>query len=1847
MGEGGAPRVEQPPVPEPPRGGGDQGGRPPGVEGAPEAPSAAPPEAGPRPGEPAPTVEPTAEPAGAPAAQGEPAKRPVTKNELDALEKRARTAQQVLNRAERDPSITPERLDTLRQRAEAAANEWRNAEGPPGRASYIGGTREEQAGRDARHQAALEEHAAAIDRRIYEEGGPAPAPDTKDAGKVFTQMGGGETRTVISKDSQGNTWIGTGHVMIKSDPSGRNPLARTANARAQKTKPYEVNPQGLDKVVTPDPKGDYQPVKWVRRVTDSEGRDLVLGQLPNGKWVALQKPVYDALHVAARQGQHGEVVAPTKGSDARFFARNYDNTGKPNYAAVGMPINVDQAKAAIWARGESAPATQRVAQDAYLADRAGGAGTRGTGPMEPLRPETDLFGKPVERPAGPGTTEEPGATPETSTLAEPLTTEPDHVVPNQYVAKDATGEVVGKGPTPEAALADARGEPGVESRVGRAKGFEGVPEVGRPKTIYNYKFNPGASPFRGVIAEMGEDPASFAQKGIDQQAVLLQKHVANKFGFNSVTVERSAGTGRPDARRAVDAMMNLSRALHDGMASMGLPLEAASNFGKLKLVFDPEGKVNYLGAYFPGKQEIRLQGGANSYGHEWIHAIDHAMAERFTGNPTQQNHLLSQYTRASGLNVSDNIQAAWAKLINTVFYDEGAFAVKRLQLETDALKTNAQGQPTVAAKTAQAQLERLDKGASRLAIQMSEFRKNSAAFEPKKAGYWASAWELLGRSGEAYMAAKMDEAGRDPRGFVMPNEAYLNTTDDVMKAIYPKDEDRVRIFKAWDEFFQAMHNEGVLNQGQSGTTFSDYGVSDPKYWNVSAPGLRQTPQGLALSRQLNASRSFYQRLYDAMPYDRSRPTPGEYTFKRVLADSFRGAAYSYRGNIETIINRAPKAAQPILQEGLNRLATQPGSGLLIHRTFEEAIRYGENLDQGLRAWMRRYAAALSQTALDPNNSTVEEQQMLRHYLTTGEKTYPIDPLDPSAGVKQMPANIAPAAEQVRQLLNDVWHAMQDAKIDVGYAKSGFFPRLYDLQKIFANTVGFKKAAAHTYKFTFDQDVGTPGDNPGNLVEQWMGLSREERQNADPAVQGQMQQLVKNLNRQAAIEENQRRQAELQANPNRTPQETAELAQLGAKAAAERTELGQLKKDAQALAQAAHDPVGNHVAETGASEWLGRLLSGGAHDFTQTGMSGNYMKARKLPPEADLFMRDFMHTNPFDAIPHYLNSAARKIAIVERFGNNTADGTPQELARIIKQAGEAGVRGEDLQDYKRYMNMVLGRDNTDGAKPLQRLTTLAHAGGSIVLMPRAMWSSLAEPMNANLVTGKSGAGFRIIASQIGQLMDYVRSRPSEITELAHFLNVTTSPMMDSIILSRMGADYADRPALNRLLSWYYRVTGLTQLTNSQRIGAVASANWFLGRLARDFKGTNATDREGAQRWFRELGMSDRIHDKFAQFMLDQNGGRPSIDTLKSHEMGSAYGLAIGRIVDRVIQDPYKVDTPVGGSNPMTRLAFQLMHFNYSYQKNVLNPMWEGVTHSYGQAKLSAQQAGAGAVGARARGLVAAGGTMANTAAMAGTVLGAGLLVNMVRQSIFAPDQWKEHEDKGDLWEWLRDLTFQRSGFNGTLDPIIQVYSHLRYDADISSLMEGASINYMFKNMQDVIQPFVTANDSPNTNTLLYNQARGAFNLIGVPAAAIGLTMLGQAGGPFTRLASGAALQYGTSPYMSGRVAAAAAGDKGTKLPKEGEGLQGLRSTGALQELPSGEPDKSTGPGSSAPAATGGIGLLDDVAVPAWRYGQGVMSKVPGPLKALAAAGALGYAVNDYFGKTAPFREQSALNAEENQ
>ena len=280
-----------------------------------------------------------------------------------------------------------------------------------------------------------------------------------------------------------------------------------------------------------------------------------------------------------------------------------------------------------------------------------------------------------------------------------------------------------------------------------------------------------------VFAQAGHDPRRATSMPIAKQVKILTDHMVNTFGFRDVQVvgARKGSEATPvDHKIARDAMLDSTRAIQDLMASLGQPYEAASDFGRLNLVYDPEGSKNYYGMYST-KGEIRLTGGVNSFGHEWTHAVDHMLIDRLMG-AGNTHAFLSQYARGGKpLDTRDPVMGAFAKVLNTIFFDRGAEQARRMDLQMQAAKTDRLGNPTQGAKDAQAKLDQLEGGASQLRIKPTDYR--AAAARTNDPGYYGnppSCWPARTR---AYLARKMKNMGADPRGAVMPDEAYNQETN--------------------------------------------------------------------------------------------------------------------------------------------------------------------------------------------------------------------------------------------------------------------------------------------------------------------------------------------------------------------------------------------------------------------------------------------------------------------------------------------------------------------------------------------------------------------------------------------------------------------------------------------------------------------------------------------------------------------------------------------------------------------------------------------------------------------------------------------------------------------------------------------------------------------------------------------------------------------------------------------------------------------------------------------------------------------------------------------------------------
>lgn len=1286
------------------------------------------------------------------------------------------------------------------------------------------------------------------------------------------------------------------------------------------------------------------------------------------------------------------------------------------------------------------------------------------------------------------------------------------------------------------------------------------------------KHNRGASPYGAIWRDAGMDPAVAVNLPIARQSAVAKTQMQAAFGFKTVT----SAVSHPDTVQQLATMYQNAK----GMAhALGMPYEEISLNGRLSLHLEPRNE-DYLGIYSPGRRSIGIADRSNSFAHEWTHAWDHQLADELFNN-TKAMKVLSETQLLRSAKFTPGSKAeAFAQVVGALYGTKAHDAIETLRLQYQLASKDP-------AKRAAAQ--------AALKARETEF---AGAARPLGHYYYRPA-EMLARSHEAYTAHKIELTGLDTRGISATDRLYSAEGREAInknfELLYPKAEDRAAIFEAWDRMHEKQREETIAKGRTPGARPSLDDMLDPSNWHVLAD-TKENPRDVGLiTREIRAWKGGIKKIAaERLGIDHSRPQ-APHSMLEDLAHTGRTIGYSVRGVMEALAHRykgnsaAHGAFQELIDhfapvEGIRSTAAAQGRGF--GPVYEQAVTRAE------RQYINRFTNILANN--DLKNMTREQADQLQRFMTSGDPT----------GVNT-PVNIKKAAEELRLLLNEEHARNRNVGIDLGYTENAYYPRLYDTDRIGENVTSktaFEKDASRAYLHVYDRDVTERSD----MLEAYSKLS--------PRALGSMPaDVIDKVN-------------ELRANERRRPRLEAEARQLasniktGASAdpAADRARIAAITTDLQRLAGEAdqlHQEVEPYIrrgfADDAARDWTHRLTVGDPVDFESRGPASRYTKERHLTPEADAIMQPWIITDPRVAITEYFKQSARRVAFAERFEADASG-----LENFFDRMESAGVHESDIKAMRGYVEHLTGRQRSDIPNQLTQWTARLHALGSMALMTRSAFTSLGEPMAALARTGSLKVALTAYANQIGDVFRTVGSDERRL--LADVLGITTSPLYDSVVNSRIGSHYDNIPSLNAMVTNYYQRIGLTQLTNSQRRSMMAAGHQALTAWGKDFLEGSARAKREAAAQFRDLGVGDADHEMLSRYLRRQDGALPDsrlFSGTKAPEPGALlWADAISSLTNQVIQDPMKVDKPLLSTHPLGRLAFGLMAFNYAFYHNIVERTFSRYGARIGEAS---------GVWGKAVELGRAGKDLGMAAA---GIYIASLAATVVREAMFNSTKWQEMDLKGQLMDWLSDLAIQRTGVNGPIDPIIQAITGLKYEKSATGIFTGAQAGFFIQAAEKLLQPLIRS--SPYTNTADHNALEGAYNMFAVPMEAVGLTAL--PGGPFTGRAAGLGLMYLTGRDASNKFADFFVGPKGSRMPKPGEKLLGHTGVGGggdkkklLPGLkgPAGGEDEE-GPGMGGTVGGVPIGLVDDLAAPAAQRGLPLLARLPGPLKALGVgAGAL--------------------------
>ena len=1251
---------------------------------------------------------------------------------------------------------------------------------------------------------------------------------------------------------------------------------------------------------------------------------------------------------------------------------------------------------------------------------------------------------------------------------------------------------------------------------------------------------------RGTLAPQTEDVSMTTRRSVYEEAFraagldpdegvllppkrkleVLRSLLVQTFGFASLD---TTGANIKDAtNQMLDAYRNVRFMMH----ALALPVKGVSLNGTLSLHLERAGK-RYFGVYVPDMRAIGLPGRSNSFAHEWAHALDHFLGDALKGDPKQ---LLSHITRGEGLDPNVSIENAFINLLHTMFFDEAGVAAEALRLETEAAATIKEGpragQPTAKAIEAQKSLERLQAGATRLKLPDSEYRARSKQYDPGS-DYWASVHEMLARAFEAYVASKVEALGGTNEFITKGEAAYLSDADRRLDLTFPKGVNRDAIFAAFDDVLHHIRNQSILGTGPSAPKPADTDIVDPQHWNkiVLAKGnptvfeaVQKEAFAVRNAAQNAIDKGLPQSLKDGVSHIATNAginqNVGLGKVGQTALDTVRFWLFSLRGAIRPRIARNKGKGSTLMQEVFDRFATVNGDGRWHGQTYEDARQQDSSKD------INRIESALRGNGFEKLALSKPDNEAARELLF-GRKVPGARP------------EIVKLAAALRRIMEDAHSAMEKAGIQIGYVTDkGYLPRVLNPTKVQTDPKGFQSDAEKVYRLVFDRIVADPEFGPKEVL----GLSREVNQRLGDTT---------GVSRFAAEEE------AVHEAVDKLNKALAKLERFTEpKAKATPAEIDAVKAEVKAARQAVRDAVDalaaelrDPYAEVSAIDWRTRVQIGDSVTYDSHGPAANFTKHRTLPPETDEIMANWYNTDVVNLTANYVQQAHGRVAYVQRAGNSSGTSRIQDvmsrkdvqnrmnahsaartkygvgrdvndmteaqrlaiikdfantktdnvLEMLYREAERSGADAGDIKALRGAVETMTGRgDRAPLSDYYNRFSGLIYVYTYLRLLPRAAITSLTEPVSVLLRTGDLGAMFSTFTNYLGELNQSAKS-VQERQAIARAIGLTTSPLYDTILMSRMGMDHGHITSGNVLLANYFKANFLTGITNAQRRSVMAGGFQWLRDMAVKHGKTDAAHKKMIEAEFRELGVRDEDMSSFMDW-LKQGDTIPDLDALNS-KAGRMFEHAIHRLTGQIIQDPRRADKPMPASSPLGRVVYSLTAYLYSFFSNVHAATVSRAVRNFRigkEAGLSTGQAAANAAVPAAASFVGG---------FALLFLGQ-LMVSLLRESLFNGEPWEKHRKDGDLFNWLTQLSASRTGIAGPADLILNAMTGLKYERDLSNMLVGPGFSSIFSDLQNIAGLWAT--NSPNTNTAERNAANGVYRLLVAPLLSGVLTALDVAG-----------------------------------------------------------------------------------------------------------------------------------------
>ncbi len=1116
---------------------------------------------------------------------------------------------------------------------------------------------------------------------------------------------------------------------------------------------------------------------------------------------------------------------------------------------------------------------------------------------------------------------------------------------------------------------------------------------------------------------------------------------------------------RIGTRDQIDQLLDAYRQFKMMTHILGLPQKAVSLMregtkGEPINLSLTDKSIGVLGmySYGPGApRTINLPDRSNSFAHEWGHALDHWLMIQLREEKSAHT-LFSGSAQEEGvgdykLDNKSRVRGAFAKVLMRLYGDRAKVAAMQLDLQIQAAQIGKDGRPTPAAHKAVTTLEDMRQGKRPPDRLLNRYFKTSKDFDDVFGGkgYFISPAEMFARAYEAYVAARVSAISDLPQSFLNKGDwAYTLSKEPRARDTFPKGADADALLIAFDDLFHQIRNASMFGPDTPSARPADNTAFDMRQWDKY-----QNPDSLA-AQERDAWRGLKRTgaAIDALG-----------ATGRTLLEGFHAATSTFGGYLHRIAARQEnQQARVALRNILDNVVTDPGSGRRVGVVWEEAV------ERRVKRNINRLENIIKAHKID--KWSADEMTELRLMLTGN-----------TVGASSQRVQSAGAA--LRGLMDEEWRYTSSSGIDVGYVRNGWLPRIASADAALDDPQGFHKQARKVFKIVFKNDVRNADFD--DQVQDINRLVTRFRKNTRPTETGERSSFP-------LLDES---DEELITNWRKARATVTRHANAAAKAAKE----GDGDKEAAALtkleeAQEALDEIHGEVldmiedifTDEAATNWALKIQIGGPMDFATKGPDSTFLKKRTLPPETDALMIKFFTGDPLTLVTDYLQQAPRRVEYAKRFGADS-----DKLEAMLETAGRAGADGRDVREIRATVNILTGRQRETGDSSWSKIGAWVYVAGTVTLLKRATWSSLAEPLVAGMRTGNMGDSIRALGNLVGQIVGTGAAK--DRAAVARVIGLVTSSMNETVMHNRFGGDFDPSKAQTKILSRFFRRSGLIGLTNLQRTSMMGMSTNAIGRMLRTVQEGSEKQKKAAREELHDLGIPDAVMADLREWMAQFPSGMPGVDDLLApdgsfNKAAEVWAAATVRLTEQIIQNPKRFDRPKLAALNHVRMIYGIMGFTFAFHRNILVPLFKKNIDARGENETAARYAG--------RTIYGSARNLAQVAPAIMALFGSHLLVTIAREALFNRDRWDQKMEDDEWLEWILARAFSRTGLSGASDPFVQILYGLRYERDIASAFAGAHVGWLIDVLQDLLA--LNFRNSPNTDTTERNAVKTLTELV---------------------------------------------------------------------------------------------------------------------------------------------------------